>query len=277
MFTYVIGHDPYHHSIESKTEGNGIWKCKAPSLEVALSILFTEIPYPGEATGRYAGLFLPGVSLALSEDEIIQVWSTDPAIVDRHFKIVKEVGYTNEKDDENRSRHNPVNPHLGSGKHIGLVCEIPVYHIEKYSQPVRKLLGMTSDGSQTLSPIGAAVANFAAKREDMRLAVLGTKFSLIQREWALERKREEMEEQMEKMQQQLDMVTTYLHGVNNTVLLNKGVRSKGKYNVYQHRQFLDQELALLANLVSFDFKEMDKLDSWLIRYGSFFRLSARFW
>ncbi len=111
------------------------------------------------------------------------------------------------------------------------------------------------------------MAELSSRKEEMRLASVGLKFDLIQREWALEAKKEAMEEAMERMQSQLGMVSTYLHGVSNTVHLKRGKRGSGKYFVFQNRQFIDTEIALLANLTDFDFMELDRLDAWLVASG----------
>lgn len=47
---YYIGPDPRESA--SRQKGNGLWSAKAESMEEALMVIFGDMTYPAEATGR---------------------------------------------------------------------------------------------------------------------------------------------------------------------------------------------------------------------------------
>lgn len=257
-FLYVLGDNPYDNAHgDYHTKGNGEWHTTAPNLEEALKIIFGGMPYPAEPTGRK--FFLPGVSLeGVSDRDIIQVWSNEPEIEARTRKILKDY------------QHSGL--HDGNGRDFGLHAEIKVADIDKYVTPARKMLSapVTPDHTNTntdISPMGASLINFDEMKHDMQQAVQREQMLMAHKEWEMEKMSEALADRVKLMNQQIDILNTYLHGTRQRTQISTGNRAKGKYNVFQTRQFLSEEIALLANFDDFDFKKMEDLERWLMKSG----------
>jgi hypothetical protein len=66
------------------------------------------------------------------------------------------------------------------------------------------------------------------------------------------------------MEQQIFLADTYLRGTDNIRQLSAGCRGSGPYHVFQQRQFLNKEIALLANMEEFDCRQLDLLEGWIV-------------
>jgi hypothetical protein len=263
IYRYAIGPDPYK-SYEEKDDNGGCWRVKAENLDAALRSLFTSLSFPTEATGRYSGCFIPGVSIPYPDHEVIQVWSDDPAAL-RNYQACHKV--INIKGERN-SRGERYMPHLGDGKSIALLKEIHVGELLKYIETGGgvKLLGMGE--SSALSPVGYSISDFLLRRGELQHAMAMAKYQTAQKTWEVECVKREMQAKMKTMNTQMALMNLYLNGARETVWVNKGNPAPAcKWRVFQTRQYLDQELALLANLRRFDFRNMEELDTWLMESG----------
>lgn len=266
---YTIGDKPYDTARSDwHTKGNGEWFTTAMNVEDALNVIFNSLPFPGEATGRK--LFLPGISLeGVHSDEVIQVWSTQPEIVAQTKKILKQI------DSKEGGFHD------GHGKDFGLELELPVTDIDRYLKQAHTLLAapasdstdLQSDTPPVLSPMGASLVQFHEKKEELQLSIQRERMELTKAEWAMENLSDEMEEKVKLLNQQMMVLNTYLHGTRHRVQLARGNRGSGRYKVFQNRQFLSDEIAVLGNFDSdqFDFKSVPDLEKWLCQSGRIFK------
>lgn len=257
-YLYVLGTNPYDNSHgDYHTRGNGEWFASAPNLEEALKVIFGSMPFPGEPTGRK--FFMEGVSLTgVAGDEVIQVWSSEPEIIQRTQKLVKEYGR--------------AGLHNGRNVHFGLHVEIKVTDIEKYLVPARALLAdpTAPDPTNTctdISPMGASLIKFHDMKHEVQTAMQREQMELARKEWALENLSREMQNKVSNLNQQLGVLNTYLHGTRQRTQMCAGKKGTGKYHVFQTRQFLSEEIALLGNFADFDFAKMEDLEKWLIKSG----------
>jgi hypothetical protein len=248
-YTYVIGNDPYNNCHRWKQKGNGKWACEAPSVQKALESIFGSMQFPAELTGRYA--FVPGVSLDnMGSHEVVQVWTTNPA------EIVASKEYSSAREDW---------PHFGNGEDIGIACEVSVYQIDQFMVPQRLLLAQGDKPQQQASPVGVAVAEYHRNKLSMQRAMQTAKWELSVAKWDMEEKRSQLHVQMRQMEHQIFLADTYMRGTDNIRQLSTGCRGTGPYHVYQQRQFLNKEIALIANMEDFDCKQLDKLEEWIIK------------
>lgn len=257
-YLYVLGDNPYDNAHgDFHTKGNGEWFANAPSLEEALKIIFGNMPFPCEPTGRK--FFLPGVSLeGVSDKDVIQVWSDEPEIEARTCKILKD--------------YKQSGLHDGRGRDLGLHVEIKVTSIDKYVTPARTLLAApttpdTTNTNTAISPMGASLIKFDEMKHDMQEAVQREQMVLAHKEWEMEKMSDAMEERVKLMNQQINILNTYLHGTRQRTQMSAGKRGSGKYHVFQTRQFLSEEIALLGNFGDFDFKKLEDLERWLMKSG----------
>lgn len=261
-YFYVIGSNPYDNSHSWKEKGNGEWSTNAENVDEALEYIFSSMPIPTELTGRYEAAFIDGVSVSrLSSDEVIQVWSDDP-LAQKNLPLLEkavEVGLIGHI------------PHTGAvDGDICLLREIPVYEIEKWLHPERKLLAApASQNTETkvLSHVGVTVRDFMATRHELARDLTDKRLELTLHKWNVEAQKETLQTQMKAMSEQIALAETYLHGAKSKVTVHKGPKGTGPYHIFQSRQFLNKEIALLANMTDFDFTDMEKLDAWLVSSG----------
>lgn len=261
-YSYTIGPNPREAS-ESNTKGNGCWKTQATSMKEALRIVFGSMSYPCEAAGRdrWHGVgFIEGVSIPGKHgDEVIQVWSNEPAAVERvpYKDRVKE--WESTKVDSS---------------HQYLLCEIEVAKLGEYLTPITALLAgpENENSNEALSPMGVSVVQFEQHKQELQKTVQLSKFEIQQRRWALEQVEEAMQERIAAMNQQIRVVNAYCHGTRCRKQIHTGKSGTGPYYVFQTRQFLNQELALLANFHDFDFQDLSGLEKWLVRSGHIWKL-----
>ena len=263
-YMYVIGPTPHDNVEEWRNKGNGRWFCRADCMESALETIFGSMPVPAELTGRaYDAPFVEGVCLPLPAEEVIQVWSTEPAAT-AHRDKMKQAGYE-------------YLPHFGgdSVEKGGLLCEIPVYELDRYLHPDRKLLtapAQDGDAPSAVSPIGATIENFVAHKHELMSQVAEKQWDITVQKWEMEAVQKGLAKQMREMQEQMNLAEVYLHGIKSKTQLFQGERGTGPYRVFQRRQFLNKEVALLANLTDFDFQNIPALDEWLVKEGKLWKL-----
>jgi hypothetical protein len=264
-FLFVVGDNPYANCHgDYHTRGNGEWHTDAANLEEALQIIFNEMDFPGEATGRKE--FIPGISLeGVPAEEVIQVWS-DEIEVRRH--TAKAMGH----------RVQTSGLHSGRGNDFGLSCEIKVTDIDKYCQPVRALLAAPStegNPEQTLSPFGASVIKYHEIKHEIKLAAQVQKMEIVKKKWEVDKLSEDLEERMKEMQEQIGIFDAYLHGTRHRAQISRGNKGTGRYTVFQNRVFLDEEVSLLGNFRDMDFKDLEKFEQWLVNSGHIWKLLPR--
>lgn len=254
MFLYVLGDNPYDNSTD-EFEGNGDWHGSAQTVEEGLKLILNNMNYPSEPVGRK--FFLPGVSLeGMRDDEIIQVWSNEPEIVHRTQKAVRVHGL-----------------HDGRNNNFGLHMELKVTDIEKYLRPSQKLLAAPTSDSQELqpgdgvSPMGANLMKFGDAKHELTDMIRREEMELARKQWELEASTDSIQEKMKLMEEQLNVLNTYMHGTRHRTQITSGKKGTGPYHVFQERQFLSEEIALLANFDDFDFKKMEDLERFLIKSG----------
>jgi hypothetical protein len=261
-YDYTIGPNQREAS-ESKTKGNGCWHTQAASMKEALRIIFGSMTYPGEASGRErwnGSGFVEGVSIPGKHDgEIIQVWSNEPAAVER-------VPY---KDRRRHWHDNKPDP-----SEEFLLCEIEVTKLDEYLTPITALLAGPKNENvcEALSPMGVSVVQFEQQKQELQKAIQFSKFEIQQRKWTLQEIEEAMEEKIDLINQQIRVVNAYIHGTRCRTQIHTGRQSTGPYYVFQTRQFLNQELGLLANFHDFDFQDLVGLEKWLVRTGHVWKL-----
>lgn len=255
---FVIGVDPYQRS-HGDMEGNGQWHTTAENLEDALQVIFGSMDFPCEASGRK--FFQPGVSLPHAPaDEVIQVWSTQPEVVKA----------TNDFVGEGRQSGGL---HDGNGHDYGLHCEVLVTDLDKFLHPARKLLkGPDTPASDNVSPMGASVIRYHEMRGEIQHAVQVQKLEVAKRQWEVQAISNEMKGKVRAMEEQVAVFNAYLHGTRHVRRLTRGAKGTGRYHVFQNRQFLSEEVALLANFQDFDFKDLERLEQWLVSSGQIWKM-----
>jgi hypothetical protein len=259
MHNFVVGTNPYENSHgDYHTKGNGEWHATAATMEEALEVIFGSMSFPSEPTGRKQ--FVPGTSLAgVHEEEVIQVWSSNPVIVQRTAAALGE----------------KLNVHDGRGNDFGLEAEIMVTRLDKYCRPVRALLtapDAPGDASQGISPLGASVIKYEEAKHEIQHAVQMKKMEVAKKQWEVEGIARKMQGDMAAMQQQIGVFDAYLHGTRHRTQIHRGNSGTGRYQVYQNRVFLSEEVAVLGNFADMDFKGMEELEKWLISSGHIWKL-----
>jgi hypothetical protein len=254
MFLYVLGDDPYKNSHE-EFEGNGEWTGSAHTVEEGLSMIFNNMSYPTEPVGRK--FFLPGVSLTgVRDDEVIQVWSNEPEVVHRTKMLVRANGL-----------------HDGRNNNFGLQMELKATDVEKYLKSSQALIAAPASDSKELqpgegiSPMGENLLRFGDAKHELKDAIRREEMVLARRQWEMEASSNDIERRTKLMEEQLNVLNTYMHGTRHRTKMTTGRKGTGPYHVFQTRQFLSEEIALLANFDDFDFKKMEDLEKWLIKSG----------
>ena len=248
-YTYVIGDDPYHNCHGWEQRGNGRWSCEAPSVQRAVEKIFGSMPFPSELTGRYA--FVPGVSVDnMASHEVVQVWTTNPAETEESLKFSKTL---------------ETWPHFGNGESVGIACEVSVYQIDQIMTPQRLMLAQGDKPAPTTSAVGVAVAEYHRNKLPMQQAMQAAKWDLSIAKWDMADKQDQLRQQMRQMEHQIFLADTYMRGTDNIRQLSEGCRGSGPYHVYQQRQFLNKEIALIANMEDFDCKQLENLEKWIIK------------
>jgi len=253
---YVIGPNPYDSNYAENTKGNGEWSTSAQNMKEALRIIFSTMPFPGEATGRnwYAEHYLafePGVSLAgKCSEEVIQVWSNEPGCLRDKM------------------------PHTGKGEHLGLLAELDVTKLDDYLTAITALLAApgTDNAGTALSPLGASVVEFNAQKQAIQTQLQATRFDLQQRQWALEEMEEGMNAQVKELEAKIGLMNAYLRGWSYRTQICTGKTGTGPYFVFQKRQYLAEEIAILANFQRFDFQAMPVFEKWLVKSGQIWKM-----
>jgi hypothetical protein len=248
-YTYVIGPDPYNNVQRWRQKGNGKWSCEAPNVQKAMETIFGSMQFPAELTGRYA--FVPGVSLDnMCAHEVVQVWTENPAEIEESVKFE-----ATQKEW----------PHFGGSEHVGIACEVSVYQLDQYMIPQRLLLAQGSEKPVQTSAVGVAVADYHRNKLSMQVAMQDAKWSVSVAKWDMENKRRQLNVQLRQMEHQIFLADTYMRGTDNIRQLSEGCRGQGPYHVFQQRQFLNKEIALIANMEDFDCKQLEKLEEWIIK------------
>lgn len=273
-YYYVIGPDPYEFGSTFYTKGNGEWNTRAPDAETALRSILGSIPFPGEATGRYANVFQTGVALeGVHEDEVIQLWSNEPEAIAGTAAFAKAIkGNAMEK----ASHHWGYHPHSGNGGSVGLCREIHVSEIRKYIEPpVPVGLLMDKGDARALSPLGVSLGGLSPeKRQQMHMTLTEARITNLQHKWALKHSERELRAKQKLMEQQIYLSNIYISGVRSREVLCTGhpAPKNERYHVFQKRLYLDDELGLLANLIDMDFRDMEAIDNWLLETGHWKKL-----
>lgn len=254
-FLYVIGDNPYENSHKER-DGNGDWHTTAQNVEDALKMIFGGMAFPAEPVGRK--FFLDDLSLpGVSSNEVIQVWSDEPEIIERTRKLL--------------GRNHPGGLHNGNGRDFGLHLEVKVTDINKYLSPDRTLIAAPANTNETtaviLSPMGASLVDFQARRHDMQMEVQAEQLGLMRKKWEMSRLSGDLDSKLRDMKQKLAILDAYLHGTRHRTQICSGTKGSGKYAVFQNRVYLSEEIALLANFKDFDFKNMESLEKWLVKSG----------
>lgn len=261
LFKYVIGTSPYPElSVTLWGEDRG----KFPDLESALHGLFLGHPFPVALTGRWQDRFFPGISLAgVPQEEVVQVWTTEPETVKRFEKALK----AQTKSDKPQSHHEGFVPHDGHGHNMGIACEIHVGMIHRYQMP--KIAGMLTDGTHqqgATSPAGARMLSFTPNaRSALQLRIFQAQLASVSGRHDLGEMREQMKGQLANMNEGIRMLNAYCNGTESLQHLRRGDRAPGAdpYGLFQTRLYLDEELGLIANLIELDFKDVPQIDKWL--------------
>jgi len=258
-FLFVLGTNPYENCHgDYHTRGNGEWHVDAATMEEALQIIFGSMSFPGEVTGRKH--FVPGVSLpGINENEVIQVWNTDPEVCKRTREALGEKGGL----------------HDGRGRDFGLVAEIKVTDLDKYCQPIRALLKApeeAGDPGQGVSPLGASVIKYHEIKHELQHAAQIQKMEVAKKQWEVESMARQMKEKLALMKEQIGVFDAYLHGTRHRTQMCRGNHGTGKYHVYQQRVFLSEEIAILGNFMDMDFAGMEALEKWLVESGHIWKL-----
>jgi hypothetical protein len=259
-YFYAIGTSPYDSSTRHRRGDDGCPYAEATTLEDALHTILGSMLFPTVWTGR--AKFIEGISLPnVPASEVIQVWSSEPDIAERTQRLL-----TNEEDW--RTWHN------GRETRYGLHCELRVAELQKHISPARALLkgpdGPANEAKE-LSPMGASLLQFKEAQFDMQSAIQREGMNLAKRQWEMETLEEDLESKMGTLKQQLGVMNAYVHGTSNKTQISFGNKGTGKYKVYQERQFLSEEIALLANLQSFDFEQVEELEKWLVKSGAIWK------
>ncbi|MGV0949299.1 MAG: hypothetical protein ACOYB3_01410 [Azonexus sp.] len=258
-FLFVLGTNPYENCHgDYHTRGNGEWHVDAATTEEALQIIFGSMSFPGEVTGRKH--FVPGVSLpGVNENEVIQVWNTDPEVCKHTREALGE----------------PGGLHNGRGRDFGLVAEIKVTELDKYCHPIRALLAApeeAGDPGKGVSPLGASVIKYHEIKHELQHAAQIQKMEVAKKQWEVEGIARQMKEKLALMREQIGVFDAYLHGTRHRTQMCRGNHGTGKYHVYQQRVFLSEEIAILGNFMDMDFQGMEALEKWLVESGHIWKL-----
>lgn len=261
MNKYVIGPDPYKMARGNAPEGNGPWNTTGVDLKACLKTMLANLPYPAEATGRYQGYIIPGISREeYTNAEVIQVWTDNLDYVRKFEAAVKH-----EKYEGNNPRQN-LWPHFGKSEKTGLAMEIPVYELADFVSPSLLMLGMGEGLKDTaISPLGIAMTKLVEVRRELQMQTMRKQYEIATQREDLDSLKENMETEMEAMQAKINVLNTYLNGTKNTIWMHRGKRGSGPYSVFQNRQYLDAEIGPLANFLDFDFTAMESLEKWLVQ------------
>jgi hypothetical protein len=263
-YLFVIGTNPYENSHgDYHTKGNGEWHTTAATLEEALCIIVNSMDFPSEPTGRK--MFVPGVSLqGVSSEDVIQVWSNRPGILERTAKALGE--------EDTRECHD------GRGHSFGLDCEVKVGDLDKYLQPTRALLAdapaddKPNETTTVMSPLAASVHKYQAVKHEIKMAVQVQKWEVTRKEWEVKALSDNLRGKVRAMQEQIAVFDAYLHGTRHRTQLCRGSKSHGKYVVFQERVFLSEEIAILGNFEDMDFQGMEAFEKWLVNSGHVWKL-----
>lgn len=262
--TFRLGPDPYPHR-----EGDGTWSGRFPDAETALRALLPTFAYPGRLSGRKDDVFIEGVSLpGVPAHEVIQLWSTDPAIAKRS----QAYGRKHKLLD----LHPSWPGHIGDGTSAGLALEIRVQEIARYLKPVfiDRALPAGASNQTTISPLGASLGDVLALRSRAALELTNSKMEIQRSRFQMQLAKKALEERNKLIEDKLAVANAYISGAGDIQCLVKGRTAPASlpYTVYQSRIHLDTELGLLANLVDLDWTSMADIDRWLVDSGAWKRL-----
>lgn len=260
----AIGDSPYEANSRTHDADNGMWRVDAETIEKALERMFNSMNYPGAATGRYRDLFIPEVSIPFPADEVIQVWTHDPHAIARLEKVLEEF----------QNRREYYVPHDGKGHHMGVVMELHISALTKYIKPIRQLLAPVAGESRTLSPLGASLVSIDQRKQEIQQSMLRNQYAVDLKRRDMELLEEQMEAQSSKLETGMALLRMYMHGSDYTVTLCEGDKAPiaERWHVFQNRQFLNTEIAVLANFEDFDFMNMEALDEWLVKTGRIWKM-----
>lgn len=253
---YTLGPDPYG-------DGGGLAEWgermgKFPDVETALRGILMGHAFPVVLTGRFCSVFFPGVSLAAPAHEVIQVWANTPealANLDAYDKAFPEAtpGYW---------------PHIGDGTNVGLLMELHIRSIADYQAPV--LAGMITDGSGQpahASPAGRFALSFSAgNRNALQVRLLQSQLAGIGLSLRARETEAAMQNKAGMLREGMNMVNAYCNGVHSLETLGRGERAPAgdPYHIFQSKVYLEEELGLIANLISMDHRDMAAIDAWLM-------------
>ncbi len=258
LHLYCLGHDPYG-------DGGGIsrWgerKGKFPDMESALHGLLVGHPYPTALTGRFSGVFIPGVSLKdVPEAEVIQVWSTEP-------RALANIANFSKSFPDVRPKYWP---HTGDGTNVGLLAEIHIKTVREWQRPA--VAGLLTDGSgipASASAAGAFTLSFTPQNLNaLQVRLFKAQLASFGAEHRAGESIEVLQGHMARFGEGMRMMKAYISGTHGLQTLARGERAPAElpYSIFQSRLFLTEELGLIANLIDMDHRDMDAIDSWLMR------------
>lgn len=256
-FHYSLGPDPYNSQYLYQW---GQFKGRYPCRDVALRALFMGHPFPAILTGRFRGVFVPGVSLdGVIDEEVVQVWTDDP----KALANIKE--YKSKYPDAQPDHW----PHIGDGTCVGLLEEIHVSKIADYQVP--EIAGLLTDGSgmpMGASPAGRMALSFTPRnRSAVQLRFMQGQLAGIGTSMRMSDAMEEMGGKLAQFKEGMGLMTAYCNGTNHLEALLHGDRAPASepYSIFQSRLYLEEEIGLIANMLDIDHRDMKRLDEWLVR------------
>ncbi|WP_415907092.1 hypothetical protein [Oleiharenicola sp. Vm1] len=259
LFRFSLGPDPYG-------DGNYIadWgerKGRFPDLATAKKALVMGHPFPAVLTGRYAGVFIPGVSLPHGDEEVIQVWSNMP-------EALANIAAFKKAFPKAKPSHWP---HDGDGTYMGLLHEIHVREISELQTPA--VAGLIGDGTDTMasaSPAGRYALSFTPQnRNRLQLRLLQSQLAGVVGDERMASASEKMQEQLSHFREGMGLMNAYCNPAAGLEQLRRGDRAPREepYGLFQTRIYLDEELGLIANLLNMDWRDVGRVDRWLLRSG----------
>ncbi len=272
MNLFVFGDDPNYWD-ESNSRGNGVWKIQATDVDEAMQALLPALPFPGELIGRAGHMIIPGISLEGEPAEnVIQIWSDRPECIARTVAAVKGM---DAMDRAGKSIGNVLIP----GER-GLEKEIRVIDLPNLMAAWSYRLALPSpDGVDTgnvISPLGQELGQtFSPQRRQLAaFQQLKPRMEMLVQQTELAARGERLEAQAAKLAEQEAVYQAYQAGGTRRRILASGPRAAAgtPYWIFPERLYLDEEVALLMNLVDMDFRSMEALYAWITEQGRWKKL-----
>jgi len=257
-FVYCLGPQPYGSG--DYIDKWGSFKGKFPDKKSALRALIMAHPFPAVLTGRYQGVFFPGVSIPdAGDEEVVQVWASEP----QALANLKAYSKANPKALPDHW------PHTGDGTDVGLLEEIHVSQLAAYQIP--EIVGLLTDGTSTTasaSPAGRmALAFTPSNRSAMQLRFLQGQLAGVSTSIRVKESVEDMRTKLVQFHEGMRIMTAYCNGTQGLETLRIGDRAPAEapYCIFQARLYLEEEIGLIANMLDVDIRNLGDMDSWLLR------------